>query len=96
MYSVDLKKVKEIIGNNNNARIQLKAKWYNVRPENTTVNYTVKLLANGEEKYSNLNSINILTIEYFPVDVFFRKIFEVAYNRSNDTITILDNAEPDK
>lgn len=96
MYSVDLKKVKEIIGNNNNARIQLKAKWYNVRHGNTTVNYTVKLLANGEEKYSNLNSINLLTFEYFPIDVFFRKIFEVAYNRSNDTITVLDNSEPDR
>lgn len=95
-YNIDLKKVKELIGNNNNARIQLKAKWYNVRPENKIVKYTVKLLANGEEKYSNLNSINLLTHEYFPVDVFFRKMFEVAYNRSNDTITILDNAEPDK
>ena len=96
IYSIDLKNVKNLIGNNNNARIQLKAKWYNVRPENKIVKYTVKLLANGEEKYSNLNSINLLTKEYFPVDVFFRKIFEVAYNRSNDTITILDNAEPDK
>ena len=96
IYSIDLKNVKNLIGNNNNALIQLKAKWYNVRPENKIVKYTVKLLANGEEKYSNLNSINLLTKEYFPVDVFFRKIFEVAYNRSNDTITILDNAEPDK
>ena len=96
IYSIDLKNVKNLIGNNNNARIKLKAKWYNVRPENKIVKYTVKLLANGEEKYSNLNSINLLTKEYFPVDVFFRKIFEVAYNRSNDTITILDNAEPDK
>lgn len=96
IYSIDLKNVKNLIENNNNARIQLKAKWYNVRPENKIVKYTVKLLANGEEKYSYLNSINLLTKEYFPVDVFFRKIFEVAYNRSNDTITILDNAEPDK
>ena len=96
IYSIDLKNVKNLIGNNNNARIQLKAKWYNVPQENKIVKYTVKLLANGEEKYSNLNSINLLTKEHFPVDVFFRKIFEVAYNRSNDTITILDNAEPDK
>ena len=95
-YSIDLKKVKELIGNNNNARIQLKAKWYNVRPENKIVKYTVKLFANDEEKYSNLNSINLLTHEYFPVDVFYRKIFEVAYNRSNDTITILNNADPDR
>lgn len=95
-YSIDLKKVKELIGNNNNARIQLKAKWYNVVPQDTNIHYYIKLLANSEEKYSNLNSINILTHEYFPVDVFFRKIFEVAYNRSNDTITILDNADPDR
>lgn len=95
-YSIDLKKVKELIGNNNNARIQLKAKWYNVVPQDTNIHYYIKLLANSEEKYSNLNSINILTHEHFPVDVFFRKIFEVAYNRSNDTITILDNADPDR
>ena len=95
-YSIDLKKVKELIGNNNNARIQLKAKWYNVVPQDTNIHYYIKLLANSEEKYSNLNSINILTHEYFPVDVFFRKIFEVAYNRSNDTITVLDNSEPDR
>ena len=95
-YSIDLKKVKELIGNNNNARIQLKAKWYNVVPRDTNIHYYIKLLANSEEKYSNLNSINLLTKEYYPVDVFYRKIFEVAYNRSNDTITILDNAEPDK
>lgn len=96
IYSIDLKNVKNLIGNNNNARIQLKAKWYNVRPENKIVKYTVKLFANDEEKYSNLNSINLLTHEYFPVDVFYRKIFEVAYNRSNDTITILNNADPDR
>ena len=95
-YNIDLKKVKELIGNTNNARIQLKAKWYNVIPQNQTIHYFIKLFANSEEKYSNLNSINLLTHEYFPVDVFFRKIFEVAYNRSNDVITILDNAEPDK
>ena len=95
-YSIDLKKVKELIRNNNNARIQLKAKWYNVVQQDTNIHYYIKLLANSEEKYSNLNSINILTYEYFPVDVFFRKIFEVAYNRSNDTITILDNADPDR
>ena len=95
-YDIDLKKVRELIGNNNNARIQLKAKWYNIVPQDKTIHYFIKLFANGEEKYSNLNSINLLTHEYFPVDVFFRKIFEVAYNRSNDTITILDNAEPDK
>ena len=95
-YNIDLKKVKELIENNNNTRIQLKAKWYNVQPENKIVKYTVKLFANGEEKYSSLNSINLLTFEYFPVDVFFRKIFEVAYNRSNDTITVLDNSEPDR
>ena len=95
-YDIDLKKVRELIGNNNNARIQLKTKWYNVVPQDKTIHYFIKLFANGEEKYSNLNSINLLTHEYFPVDVFFRKIFEVAYNRSNDTITILDNAEPDK
>ena len=94
--SIDLKKVKELIGNNNNARIQLKAKWYNVVPRDTNIHYYIKLLANSEEKYSNLNSINLLTKEYYPIDVFYRKIFEFAYNRSNDTITILDNAEPDK
>ena len=95
-YSIDLKKVKELIGNNNNARIQLKAKWYNVVPQDTNIHYYIKLLANSEEKYSNLNSINLLTHEYFSVDVFYRKIFEVAYNRSNDTITILNNADPDR
>jgi hypothetical protein len=95
-YDIDLKKVIELIGNNNNARIQLKAKWYNVVPQDKTIHYFIKLFANGEEKYSSLNSINLLTFEYFPVDVFFRKIFEVAYNRSNDTITILDNVDPDR
>ena len=95
-YNIDLKKVKELIENNNNARIQLKAKWYNIIPQDKNIHYFIKLFANGEEKYSNLNSINLLTHEYFPVDVFFRKIFEVAYNRSNNTITILNNADPDR
>ena len=95
-YNIDLRKVKDLIGDNNNARIQLKAKWYNVVPQDKTIHYFIKLFANGKEKYSNLNSINLLTNEYFPVDVFYRKIFEVAYNRSNDTITILDNVDPDR
>lgn len=95
-YNIDLKKVKELIENNNNARIQLKAKWYNIIPQDKNIHYFIKLFANGEEKYSNLNSINLLTHEYFPVDVFFRKIFEVAYNRSNNTITMLNNADPDR
>lgn len=39
-----------------------------------TIKYTVKLLANEEERYKAQNTVRLLTHEWFPVDVFFKTI----------------------
>ena len=96
IQNINLKKVKELMSNHNNATIQFKAKWYDVIPTDPTIKYTVKLLANGGEKYKAQNSIQLLTHEYFSVDVFFRKLFEITYDRKNDLISVLNNSEPEK
>ena len=96
IQSINLTKVKELMSNHNNAIIQFKAKWHGDMPTGTTIKYTVKLLANGEEKYKTQNSIQLLTHEFFLVDVFFRKLFEITYDSKNDSITVLNNSGPEK
>lgn len=96
IQNINLKNVKELMSNHNNATIQFKAKWYDTIPTDKTIKYTVKLLANGEERYKAQNFIQLLTHEYFPVDVFFKKLFEIIYDSKNDSITILNNSDPEK
>lgn len=96
IQNINLKTIKELMRNHNNATIQFKAKWYDKIPTDPTIKYTVKLLANGEERYKAQNSIQLLTHELFPVDVFFRKLFEITYDSKNDSITLLNNSDPEK
>lgn len=96
IQNINLKKVKELMGNHNNATIQFKAKWYDTIPQDPTIKYTVKLLANEEERYKVQNTVQLLTHEWFPVDVFFRKLFEITYDSENDLISVLNNSDPEK
>lgn len=96
IQNINLKKVKELMGNHNNATIQFKAKWYDTIPQDPTIKYTVKLLANEEERYKAQNTVRLLTHEWFPVDVFFRKLFEITYDSENDLISVLNNSDPEK
>ena len=96
IYSIDLNKIKKLIGSNKKANIQLKAKWLDNIPYDAKITFSLKLLSDNKEKYNRNYSINLLTCEYFPVDVFYRKVLEVIYDSKNDSITLLDMPEPDK
>lgn len=96
IYSIDLNKIKKLIGSNKKANIQLKAKWLDNIPYDAKITFSLKLLSDNKEKYNRNYSINLLTQEYFPVDVFYRKVLEVIYDSKNDSITLLDIPEPDK
>lgn len=96
IYSIDLNKIKKLIGSNKKANIQLKAKWLDNIPYDAKITFSLKLLSDNKEKYNRNYSINLLTCEYFPVDVFYRKVLEVAYDSKNDSITLLDIPEPNK
>ena len=96
IYNIDLNKIKKLIGSNKKAHIQLKAKWLDNIPYDTNIIFSLKLLGDSKEKYNRNYSINLLTHEYFPVDVFYRKVLEVVYDSKNDSITLLDIPEPNK
>lgn len=96
IYSIDLNKIKKLIGSNKKENIQLKAKWLDNIPYDAKITFSLKLLSDNKEKYNRNYSINLLTQEYFPVDVFYRKVLEVIYDSKNDSITLLDIPEPDK
>ena len=96
IYSIYLNKIKKLIGSNKKANIQLKAKWLDNIPYDAKITFSLKLLSDNKEKYNRIYSINLLTQEYFPVDVFYRKVLEVIYDSKNDSITLLDMPEPDK
>lgn len=96
IYNIDLNKIKKLIGSNKKAHIQLKAKWLDNIPYDAKITFSLKLLGDGKEKYNRNYSINLLTHEYFPVDVFYRKVLEAVYDSNNDSITLLDIPEPDK
>lgn len=95
IYNIDLKKVKDLIGSNKKAHIQLKAKWLD-SVTYTNISFSLKLLSDNKEKYNMNYSINLLTHEYFPVDVFYRKVLEAVYDSKNDSITLFDIPEPNK
>lgn len=84
IYSIDLNKIKKLIGSNKKANIQLKAKWLDNIPYDAKITFSLKLLSDNKEKYNRNYSINLLTQEYFPVDVFYRKVLEVIYDSKND------------
>lgn len=96
IYNINLKKIKDSIGSNKKAHIQLKAKWLDNIPYDKNIVFSLKLLGDGKEKYIRNYSINLLTHEYFPVDVFYRKVLEVVYDSKNNSITLLDIPEPNK
>jgi hypothetical protein len=96
IYNIDLNKIKKLISSNKKAHIQLKAKWLDNIPYDTNIIFSLKLLGDGKEKYDRNYSINLLTHEYFPVDVFYRKVLEVVYDSKNDSVTLLDIPEPNK
>ena len=54
------------------------------------------MLAGEEVRYNQQNSLNLLTYEYFPVDIFYRKIFKIIYDSSSDSIMLLNEHESDK
>lgn len=70
--------------------------WLDNIPYDTNIIFSLKLLGDSKEKYNRNYSINLLTHEYFPVDVFYRKVLEVVYDSKNDSITLLDIPEPNK
>lgn len=96
IYNINLKKTKDSIGSNKKVHIQLKAKWLDNIPYDKNIVFSLKLLGDGKEKYNRNYSINLLTHEYFPVDVFYRKVLEVVYDSKNDSIALLDIPEPNK
>lgn len=96
IYNIDLNKIKKLISSNKKAHIQLKAKWLDNIPYDKNIVFSLKLLGDGKEKYIRNYSINLLTHEYFPVDVFYRKVLEVVYDSKNNSITLLDIPEPNK
>lgn len=96
IYNIDLNKIKKLISSNKKAHIQLKAKWLDNIPYDTNIIFSLKLLGDGKEKYDRNYSINLLTCEYFPVDVFYRKVLEVVYDSKNASIELLDIPEPNK
>lgn len=81
---------------NSNAIIRFKTKWYDTTPQDKTINYSVKFIANEKEKYTANGSINLLTHEPLQVDVFYRKIFEIKFDRENNSIILINNSEPDR
>lgn len=96
IYNIDLNKIKKLIGSNKKANIQLKAKWLDNIPYDAKITFSLKLLGDNKEKYNMNYSINLLTHEYFPVDVFYRKVLEAVYDSKNDSITLFDIPEPNK
>ena len=96
VYHIDLKRVKEILNDYEHPHIEFKIKWGKYLPLNQTIQYTVKLLAGEEVRYNQQNSLNLLTYEYFPVDIFYRKIFKIIYDSSSDSIMLLNEHESDK
>lgn len=96
LYTINLNRVKEIMKTNSNAIIRFKTKWYNTTPQDKTINYSIKFIANEKEKYTANGSINLLTHEPLQVDVFYRKIFEIKFDRENNSIILINNSEPDR
>ena len=95
-FTINLNRVKEIMKTNSNGIIKFKTKWCYTTPQDKTINYSVKLIANEKEKYTANGSINLLTHEPLHVDVFYRKIFEIKFERENNSIILLNNSEPDR
>ena len=96
LFTINLNRVKEIMKTNSNAIIRFKTKWYDTTPQDKTINYSVKFIANEKEKYTANGSINLLTHEPLQVDVFYRKIFEIKFDRENNSIILINNSEPDR
>lgn len=96
VYRINLERVKEILNNYDRPYIEFKIKWGKYIPLNQTIQYTVKLLAGEEERYHQQNSLNLLTFEEYPVDIFYRKIFKIIYDRSSNGIVLLEEQESDK
>ena len=96
VYHIDLKRVKEILNDYEHPHIEFKIKWGKNLPLNNIIQYTVKLLAGEEVRYNQQNSLNLLTYEHFPVDIFYRKIFKIIYDSSSDSIMLLNEHETDK
>ena len=95
-FTINLNRVKEIMKTNSNGIIKFKTKWCGTTPQDKTINYSVKFIANEKEKYTANGSINLLTHEPLHVDVFYRKIFEIKFERENNSIILLNNSEPDR
>ena len=95
-FTINLNRVKEIMKTNSNGIIKFKTKWCDTTPQDKTINYSVKFIANEKEKYTANGSINLLTHEPLHVDVFYRKIFEIKFERENNSIILLNNSEPDR
>ena len=91
--NINLNKVKELMSKHNNATIQFKVKNSEKFSMVGAFNYTVKLLANREEKYKITNTQLSNSFNYFNVDVFFDDIFNITYDRKNDLITLINNTE---
>lgn len=96
LFIINVNRVKELMNTNSNAVIKFKTKWCNKPSTDKTINYSVKLIANKKEKHASQGSINLLTNERFAVDVFHRQIFQIKYDRENNSIILLNNSEPER
>ena len=93
IQNINLKKVKKIIGDKNNATIQFKMKRLSYHTLDSTITYKVKLLADGEQKYYLSKTKLFPTYNIFLVDVFFNDLFELTYDYKNDLFTVLSDSD---
>lgn len=96
IIEIGLEKLKDLMGQHNKAIIQVKARWSKKNPLNNELIYHIYLSKNNDETFISNNTINLLSISYLNVDVFFRKIFEIEYDSNNDSIKLLNNSEVDR
>lgn len=96
IIEIDLEKLKDLMGQHNKSIIQVKARWSKERPLNNELKYNISLLNNHNDTFISENTINLSSISYLNVDVFFRKIFEIEYDSNNNSIKLLNNSEVDR
>lgn len=96
IFEIDLEKLNDLMGQHNKSIIQVKARWSKKNPLNDELNYHIYLSKNNDNTFISENTINLLSISYLNVDVFFRKIFEIEYDSNNNSIKLLNNSEVDR